>query len=121
MTDEKIDRILANEGELIPSSGFVASVMERICEEVVAPPPIPFPWKRAVPGLALAGIGLGWGVIEVTRQAIETARTAHPVTLTIPDAVVRPLESLVWAALALGISLASWMLARRISGESRLL
>ena len=120
MTDEKIDRILADEDELIPSSGFVALVMDRVREEAAALPPIPFPWKRAVPGIVMACVGLGWGVVEVSRQAIAAAQTAHAVTITIPDAVVRPAEGALWAALALGISLATWMLARR-AGESPLL
>jgi len=33
--------------------GFLASVMDRVREEAAAPPPIPFPWKRALPGMAL--------------------------------------------------------------------
>ena len=31
--DEMLDRILSNEDQLVPSSGFAASVMERIREE----------------------------------------------------------------------------------------
>jgi hypothetical protein len=58
--DDKIDHIMSAEDELIPSSGFLASVMERVQEEAVAPAPIPFPWKRTLPGiLAIAGI-FGW-------------------------------------------------------------
>jgi|SRR5579872_2798197 len=121
MTDEKIDRILAKEDELIPSSGFVGSVMGRIREEVAAPPPIPFPWRRVVPGLVLAGVGLGWAAVEVGRQAIATVHSAQPVVVQIPDAILRPVQGLGWTALAVGISLVSWGLARRISGESRLL
>jgi len=34
MKDELLDRILATEDELVPSSGFVVSVMDRIREEV---------------------------------------------------------------------------------------
>ncbi len=120
MDDEKIDRILANDDELIPSSGFVASVMARIQDEVAAPAPIPFPWKRALPGVVLAGAGLGWGVVEVSRQAIAAAQTTHAVTVTIPDMVVRPLEGLLWAALALGLSLGTLRLARRAGGSSLL-
>jgi len=48
-----IDRILASEEPLIPSLGFLDSVMERVREEAAAPPPIPFPWKRALPAFFL--------------------------------------------------------------------
>jgi hypothetical protein len=54
MTDE-IDRILLHEEEILPSSGFAVSVMEAVRREAAAPQPIPFPWKRALPGLILAG------------------------------------------------------------------
>ena len=63
MTTEKLDSILAAEEELAPSSGFLASVMEAVEEAAAAPPPIPFPWKRAVPGMVLAGGVLGWGAV----------------------------------------------------------
>ena len=43
MDSTAIDRILAAEEELIPSSGFASSVMERVQEEAALPPPIPFP------------------------------------------------------------------------------
>jgi hypothetical protein len=121
MRDEKINHILASEEALIPSSGFVSAVMERIREEAAAPPPIPFPWKRFVPGAVLAMGGLGWGAVELTRQAIKAARSAQPVLLQIPDSLVHPMETAGWVALALGISWASWMVARRAGGESRLL
>lgn len=57
MRDE-LDGILCRTDEVIPSSGFAASVMEAVKREADAPPPIPFPWKRAWPGLAVAGFAL---------------------------------------------------------------
>jgi len=53
LNDAEIDPILSGKDEILPSSGFVASVMEAVRREAAAPPPIPFPWKRALPGLAL--------------------------------------------------------------------
>jgi hypothetical protein len=58
MRDDELDRILSKEEELLPSSGFVASVMDAVQREAVAPPPIPFPWKRALPGMIAAVVGL---------------------------------------------------------------
>ena len=40
--DAVIERILAAEEELIPSSGFLAATMDRVREEAVMPKPIPF-------------------------------------------------------------------------------
>jgi len=121
MTNENLDTILAAEEELIPSSGFLASVMERVSEEAAAPPPIPFPWKRAVPGMVLTAAVLGWGAVELVRLAIPAA--GH-VSLELPHlsfALYRPLEQAGWVALALGVSLASWLLSRRMAGGSGLL
>jgi hypothetical protein len=58
MRDPDLDRILSKEEEILPSSGFAASVMEAVQREAAAPPPIPFPWKRALPGLCVAGLTL---------------------------------------------------------------
>ena len=58
MNDAEIDPILSGQDELLPSAGFVASVMDAVRREAAAPPPIPFPWKRALPGLALAAVVL---------------------------------------------------------------
>ena len=53
-TEDPIDRILSRKEEILPSSGFTASVMDAVRREAAVPPPIPFPWKRAWPVLALA-------------------------------------------------------------------
>ena len=46
MTPEDLDRILASEEPLVPSSGFAAAVMEQVHAAASAPPPLPFPWRR---------------------------------------------------------------------------
>ena len=55
MTHDDLDRLLGEPEEITPSSGFIESVMSAVRDEFSAPAPLPFPWKRAVPGL-LAGI-----------------------------------------------------------------
>jgi hypothetical protein len=57
MKDHDLDGILSEE-EILPSSGFAASVMDAVRREAAAPPSIPFPWKRALPGLVAAGLTL---------------------------------------------------------------
>jgi hypothetical protein len=117
----KIDRILATEQELIPSSGFLASVMERVQDEARTPAPIPFPWKRAIPGLVLAGGVFGWGAFEFVQRAVPAAREITFAQPQISISIGRPLEQVGWVALALAISLVSWLLARRLIGQSGLL
>lgn len=118
MANERIDEILGGEPELVPSSGFAAAVMERIRHEAAAPPPIPFPWKRFVPGFVVASGVLGWGAVEVVRFAgpalAELRRTqAH---MTVNATMARPLEQAVWVVAALAVPLITWMISRRVAG-----
>jgi hypothetical protein len=120
MTVEKIDDILAGEEELIPSSGFLSSVMERIHDEAAVPPPIPFPWKRAVPGIALAAGVFGWGAFEFVRHAIAAGRHISLPAFHPAASLERPIEQAGWVALALGLSLASWLLSKMLAGRPEL-
>ena len=121
MDRDEIDRILATEEELVPSSGFLASVMESVREEAAAPPPIPFPWIRAVPGMILAVGVLGWGAVEMVRLGLPALREISLTPPQISAAVIQPLKEAGWVALALGASLLSWLLSRRLAGQSGLL
>ena len=119
-----LDRILAAEEELEPSSGFVASVMDRVREEAVAPKPIPFPWKRVMPGAVLAVCGVAWLGVEVARQGAKAVPNMG--SLIEQFAHVRlqmsgTLEDAGWVAASLGVSLLSWLLARRMIGRGALL
>jgi hypothetical protein len=119
--EAELDRILATEEDLVPSSGFMASVMGRVEEESAAPRPIPFPWKRAVPGILLTAGVFGWGAVELVRLGLPALLS---LTLTVPHfsaAGVHSFESAGWVALALGVSLASWLLSRRLAGRGGLL
>ncbi len=120
----KLDRILTAEEELVPSSGFVASVMERVREEAAAPEPIPFPWKRVVPGAVVAVGGVAWIGVQVARQGLaRMPDLGSPVELlaNVPQQMTGGLEDAGWVAAALGVSLLSWLLARRMIGRSGLL
>jgi hypothetical protein len=48
MKPEELDHVLSGEADIVPSSGFVASVMEAVTAEAAAPA-LTFPWKRAWP------------------------------------------------------------------------
>lgn len=51
MNDNELDAILLRTEEIVPSSGFTSAVMDVVHQEAAMPPPIPFPWRRAMPGL----------------------------------------------------------------------
>jgi len=121
MDQSRIETILATEEALIPSSGFLASVMESIHEEARLPKPIPFPWKRAVSGILLAGGVFGWAAFELARHGLPAVSGISLTPQHLYAAIERPLEQAGWVALALGASLFSWLLSRRLAGRSGLL
>ena len=121
---ENLDRVLSAEEELAPSSGFLSAVMERVREEAAAPKPIPFPWKRVLPGAVIAAGGLAWIGVEAARQGFtRMPDLGSPVELWahVPRRMTGTLEDAGWVAAALGVSLLSWLLARRMIGRSGLI
>jgi hypothetical protein len=69
MSDSEIDRTLSQRDEILPSSGFVLSVMDAVRQEAAAPAPIPFPWKRALPFVVLGAAALALMVVAVVGMA----------------------------------------------------
>jgi hypothetical protein len=109
MRHEDIDLMLSRDDNIVPSSGFTASVMDAVSREATAPPPIPFPWKRALPGL-------GWCL----------AVTIAPLTLgpgsggNLPPApaalgLSTALSAAGWIAAALVLAFASVLLSLRMT------
>jgi hypothetical protein len=95
MTDHEINRALSGEPEIVPSSGFAESVMDAVRSEAAAPPPIPFPWRRALPGLIAWAMAIAIAVMQLPHAVPE------------PVAVPRTVLALCAAAVALLISLAA--------------
>lgn len=124
MIHDELDRILSNEEEILPSSGFAASVMEAVRREASAPPAIPFPWLRALPGIIVAGLTLVFVVVQVVSQLVRPFSTPQaPVGMPAwlaPSLWASILKSpiclaTIWVALALLASLASLMLSMRLT------
>lgn len=81
MTDDfDLERRLAHEPHVRPSSGFAASVMAAVGREAAAPLPIEFPWRRALPGLATAGVVLAAlaGLVVFLAVSVDWASPPHP-------------------------------------------
>lgn len=109
MPDE-LDRILASEEHIEPSAMFAAKVMHAVRREASQPPPLPFPWKRAVPGFAAGAVLTVLMAIEHPSQVDATAVGAAWL-----DAAVR--LGLGWLALALLLPLAACGIARRLTAK----
>jgi hypothetical protein len=76
-----------------PSSGFAASVMERVREEAAATAalsPIQFPWRRALPGICMAVLAIAVcatllvlasaGAVQLASHAFASAAAQGPQT-----------------------------------------
>lgn len=119
MRQDELDRILSRDQEVIPSPGFINSVMDSVQREALAPEPIPFPWKRALPGvaslvLALALLLIAGGTL-ITRGI---ASQSQPLVLPFAyDKIVDTARSIRagWIVLALLLSLASAKLSIRFT------
>lgn len=109
MTRDDLDRLLAEDDTLRPSSGFAASVMDAIRSDASAPRPIPFPWLRALPALLslLVAFAVALSSIELTAPALPRA---------LPDLAANPANAaVVVAALTTIASLAVVLrLVRRV-------
>ncbi len=115
MTDGDLDRYLSGEPEIVPSSGFTVNVMEAVRRQAATPPPLPFPWKRALPGLAAA-------VAVMIFFAVMCLRTPRDVVSSIPRQLPALLDAaraagLGWAALALALSMVAAQIAKRLSSS----
>ena len=112
MRGEDIDLMLARNDNIVPSSGFTASVMDAVTREATAPPPIPFPWKRALPGLGWClAVGIAFLVMGPG-----SGGNPPPVSGALdPSAVLR---GAVWISAALVVSLLSVALSIRVTRVS---
>ena len=57
---DELDQILSREQPLAPSPRFAATVMAAVRAEAAVPPPLPFPWKPALAGLAACVPATAW-------------------------------------------------------------
>jgi len=91
MRDDDVDRVLAKEDEIVPSSGFTNAVMEAVRREAATPPPLAFPFWRALPGWLAAAIAVALAVAGFVRGARMAAM----------EGIVVPISSAVTAWLGI--------------------
>jgi hypothetical protein len=109
-----VDRVLSNEHSIVPSSGFASSVMEAVRQDAVTPPPIPFPWTRALPGLIFCVGAL------ITFLVLGLSRPGRGTELSIRLTRILELANnagVRWIALAVVVSLVSVVLSMRVVGR----
>ncbi|HXZ20382.1 MAG TPA: hypothetical protein VEG63_10560 [Candidatus Acidoferrales bacterium] len=119
MADDDLDRILAEEQEIVPSAGFVRSVMKAVEREAATPSAIPFPWKWALPGMAGDILALGWAFVLAV-QLLHGSMGVQAGPVATPPVITKLVESVRmtgagWIALSLVLSLASVKLSSRLA------
>ena len=119
--EAEINSILSREDEILPSSGFTVSVMDAVRREATAPPPIPFPWKRALPGLVVAGLALVLILISIIAAIAQLGKATTPqLSMSVPSAMP-PIFSggiksaAIWTMLALLMTFVSVKLSMRLA------
>jgi hypothetical protein len=120
MNDADIDRMLSRQDDILPSSGFVGSVMDAVRSEATAPPPIPFPWRRALPVFALAAAALLATLVFGIAAAVQLGKESLaqvPSKTTLFVVVHWRLNSVAgWTCLSLFLALVSARLSMRLAG-----
>lgn len=119
--EAQINRILSREDEILPSSGFAVSVMDAVRREAAAPPPIPFPWKRALPGLVVGGLVLAVVLVGGVAAIAWLGKAATPQLSMVSPPAMPPIFSggiesaAIWTALALLVAFVSVKLSMRVA------
>ena len=104
--------------QLAPSSGFTLSVMDAIHQDAIVPPPIPFPWKRALFGLATAISALLAFLFYIARN--HSLRPAYVPRLTGLSFSINSTQiTIASILLAVTLSAATLMASFRLAGRSR--
>ena len=128
MSDDELDRIFSADQGIVPSANFTRNVMAKVRLEAAAPPPLPFPWKRALPGLALCVLSLAamWAAVLRSEPQRLHETPAPSFWMAIWTGLLSGLGrllhavnvgGLVWIILALLLTLASVVLSLRLIGR----
>ena len=127
--DRLLDEHLSGTAEqLEPSSGFVLSVMESIQAQAAEPPPIPFPWGRALPVLLLVLCSLA-GLVSLVLRAGTSSAAGTPEHSQAMSSLLRSFvasaqlftgseATLCWIIVAGCLSVAAIAASFRLTGRS---
>lgn len=117
MERDDLDRWLSDDEAIVPSSGFAAQVMEAIGREASQPRAIPFPWKRALPGLAVALAATAVSVYLIVSSGVP-ASSGSNAWLDAPLALmtrVATSDEVAWMALAAVMTVVPAVLSLRLT------
>jgi hypothetical protein len=106
VTPEEIDRALAGDAARVRASPrFASAVMAAVRREAKVPPPLPFPWTRAAPGIAAVVLALVLTVSSLlSTPSAETTTLAPPALQRVAEITAKVSDSLAtldarWASI----------------------
>ena len=118
MERDHLDEILSSADDIVPSPDFVINVMAAVRDEAAAPPPIPFPWSRAAPGLAV-GICTFVALLVVTLTPLSLGPSPVPPEVSLLLYTIVEAANAIeagWIVLALVFVVASMKFSMRLVG-----
>ncbi len=114
MQQDELDRILAP--GIVPSAGFVSGVMEAVRREAAAPPPIPFPWLRALPALLAGVVAIVIAIVKSGSEPVKAAPTHSGILTALGHAwSVASNYGAGWIAMSLLLTLVCGLLSIRLA------
>lgn len=121
MQDDELDRILSEQQVILPSSGFSACVMAGVIREASESAPIPFPWRRALPGLVASGLALAGLVHQLLAHPAIFAACFGPAWLPSPAQAMEIGKhfEMHWIVFALLLAFASIRLSARFAAREK--
>jgi hypothetical protein len=127
VTPKEIDQVLARDATGVRASPrFASTVMAAVRREANAPPPLPFPWTRAAPGIAAIVLSLAFTAASLLSTPSVESSAAVPKAVEIAATVEGAFAGLdarlatIWvvvAALTVVPILAPLMLVRPARGS----
>ena len=121
MNQDELDRMLSGQAGIVPSSGFLSGVMEAVRREASAPPPIPFPWIRALPALAAVWFVLGIMIVALLRSSSAGGTPSPSIASRVFAAVAPVVEAanmygIGWILMAIVLTVVCISLSMRLAG-----
>ena len=107
MKHDDINRILIEDPTLEPSSGFADSIMDAVRREATTPAPLPFPWRRVAPGLAVCLLAIVAAAIVALPGTAGAEAEWAPLATRLESTLL--VQSILWLA---GTLLGSWLVVR---------
>ncbi len=111
----ELERILADEEELQPMTGFSTRVMRAVREEATVTTPIAFPWARFLPGFLL---NLGLFLAAIVWVLVESGSSSRAPLLATEWISDSQMQGLFWAALTVvGAGPMAWAVSKWIAPQ----